>query len=475
MALFPIRVEGLSRLQSRGETEKIIKDLAAGYVDIIIGTHRLLSKDVAFHDLGLLIIDEEQRFGVAQKEKIKQLRSSVDVLTLSATPIPRTLNMSLVGLRDISLIETPPRDRLAVHTVVTPFNARLIDSAVKLELGRGGQVFYVHNRIEDIDAVSAFTKRLVPEIRLATIHGRMSATALEKRMLAFIRHEYDVLVSTTIIENGIDIPLVNTLIVDRADTYGLAQLYQLRGRVGRSSRQAFAYFLVPPYADLNPLARERLKALKEFSELGSGFRLAAKDLEIRGAGTLLGHRQHGAIEAVGFDYYTQLLDQAVRKFKGERVETYNPEIHLKADIRIPDDYIPQVNVRLNIYKKIASIEDLAEIDRIKEEILDRFGPMPEPVERLLAYGTVKCLARKLGIVSVDRIESKIILKFREEAPVDWSRISSFLKKYQARFSPEGIMTFSFLGLSPGYVLDETIRALKELSGYTKMDSEKQFC
>ena len=345
--------------------------------------------------------------------------------------------------------------------------------AIKQELGRGGQVFYIHNRIEDIDAVTTFINKLVPEARVISAHGRTPAAVLEKRMMAFINREYDVLVSTTIIENGIDIPMVNTLIVDRADTYGLAQLYQLRGRVGRSSRQAFAYFLVPAYTGLSPLAKERLKALKEFSELGSGFRLAAKDLEIRGAGTLLGHRQHGSIEAVGFDYYMQLLDQAVKKFKGERVETYNPEIRLKSDIRIPDGYIPQVNVRLNMYKRIASVEDLAEIDRLREEIGDRFGPPPDPVENLLLYGAVKHLARQLGIASVDKIEARVLLKFTAGAPVEWPRIPAFLKEFRAGLSPEGVMTLNLGKLSERSSLEETIRSLKALKGYITMTREKR--
>lgn len=473
MALFPVRIEGLTRLQTGPGSKAIIKAVAQGYVDILIGTHRMLSKDVTFKDLGLLVIDEEQRFGVGQKEKIKRLRSNIDVLTMTATPIPRTLNLSMVGLRDISLIETPPRDRLAVHTVVTPFNAKLVGAAIKQELGRGGQVFYIHNRIEDIDAVITFINKLVPEARVISAHGRTPAAALEKRMMAFINREYDVLVSTTIIENGIDIPMVNTLIVDRADTYGLAQLYQLRGRVGRSSRQAFAYFLVPSYTGLSPLAKERLKALKEFSELGSGFRLAAKDLEIRGAGTLLGHRQHGAIEAVGFDYYMQLLDQAVKKFRGERVEICNPEIRLRSDIRIPDDYIPQVNVRLNMYKRIASVEDLAEIDRLREEMGDRFGPPPAPVENLLLYGAVKHLARQLGIASVDKIEARVLLKFMPGAPIEWPRIPAFLKEFRAGLSPEGVMTLNPGKLPERRSLEETIRSLKALKGYITMTNEKR--
>ena len=462
MLLFPVRIEALTRLQTPAERKAVIEAVRQGFVDIVIGTHRLLSRDVAFKDLGLLIVDEEQRFGVGHKERIKQLKSTIDVLTLTATPIPRTLNMSLSGLRDISLIETPPRDRLAVHTVVTPFNARLIAAAVRQELGRGGQVYFIHNRIEDIDKIAELVTRLVPQARVVTIHGRMTGAALEKKMMDFIARRYDVLVSTTIIENGIDIPLVNTLIVDRADRYGLAQLYQIRGRVGRSSRQAYAYFLVPPHMELTPPARERLKALREFSELGSGFRLAAKDLEIRGAGNLLGHKQHGSMEAVGFEYYMQLLDRAVRELKGEPVEEDNPEINLRADIRVPEEYLPQVHLRLNLYKRLASVEDLGEIERVREEIRDRFGPVPDTVENLLRYGALKSLARKLRIRTIDRVDRRVDLKFHPGTPIDWSRVPPLLKKYSGSLSPQGVMSLFIGGGSERQFLDETVRALMEL-------------
>ncbi len=468
MVLFPVRVEALTRLQTSREQKAVVDDLRSGFVDIVIGTHRLLSKDVAFKDLGLLVVDEEQRFGVGHKEKIKQLRTNIDVLTLTATPIPRTLNMSLSGLRDISLIETPPRDRLAVHTVVTPFSAKLIAAAVRQELSRGGQVYYIHNRIEDIDKVADLVVKLVPQARVVTVHGQMAASALEKRMLEFVSHRADVLVSTTIIENGIDIPLTNTLVVDRADLYGLAQLYQLRGRVGRSSRQAFAYFLVPPYLELTPLAKERLKALKEFSELGSGFRLAAKDLEIRGAGNLLGHRQHGSMEAVGFDYYMQLLDEAIRGLKGEHVEETNCEINLKVDIRIPEEYLPQINLRLNLYKRLASVDDLADIDRIREEVRDRFGPVPATIENLLRYGTIKHLARRLRIRSIDRSDRRVAFRFLPGTPVDWARVPALLKRYSGSLSPQAVMSLALGADGEAGLLDETVRVLKELSNYTIM-------
>ncbi|MGZ5498164.1 MAG: TRCF domain-containing protein, partial [Candidatus Aminicenantales bacterium] len=463
MVLFPVRIEALTRLQSPREQKAVVEDCRKGFVDILIGTHRLLSKDVGFKDLGLLIIDEEQRFGVGHKEKIKQYKATIDVLTLTATPIPRTLNMSLTGLRDISLIETPPRDRLAVHTVVTSFNAKLIAAAIRQEIARGGQVYVIHNRIEDIDKIADLVTKLVPQARVVAIHGQMSGPVLEKRMIDFVERKYDVLVSTTIIENGIDIPLVNTLIVDRADLYGLAQLYQLRGRVGRSARQAYAYFLVPPYIELTPLARERLKALKEFSELGSGFRLAARDLEIRGAGNLLGHRQHGTMEAIGFEYYMQLLDQAIRGLKGEIVEEVNPEINLKVDIHVPEDYLPQVNLRLNLYKRLASVAGLEEIDRIREEIVDRFGPVPAPIENLLRYGALKYLATKVRLRSIDRTEHRVVFKFRPETPVDWARVTPLLKRHSGSLSPEGVMSLALRGTTERALLDETVGVLMELS------------
>ncbi|MGB7296903.1 MAG: transcription-repair coupling factor, partial [Candidatus Aminicenantales bacterium] len=401
MILFPLRIEALSRLQTRSRQKRIAEDTEKGRVDVLIGTHRILSPDVHFRDLGLLIVDEEQRFGVKHKEKIKQMKANIDVLTLTATPIPRTLNLSLSGLRDISLIETPPKDRLAIHTVVAPFDGGIVAAAVRQELNRQGQVYYVHNRIEDIEEIAGMVMKLVPQARVTSIHGRMPPAAVEKRMLDFVNGRSNVLISTTIIENGIDIPLVNTLIVDRADLFGLSQLYQLRGRVGRSSRQAYAYFLVPEFAELTPLARERLKALKEFSDLGSGFRLAAKDLEIRGAGNLLGSEQHGTMEAVGFDYFMELLDQTIKELKGEKPEEIKSEINLRVDIRIPEDYLPQINLRLNLYKRVSSAETLGELDKIREEIRDRFGPPPGSVENLLRYGAIKYLAQKIKIRTID--------------------------------------------------------------------------
>jgi len=463
LVLFPVRVEALSRLQSKAQQKKIVEDLRKGLVDIIIGTHRLLSQDIQFRDLGILIVDEEQRFGVKHKEKIKQIRAEIDVLTLTATPIPRTLNLSLTGLRDMSLIETPPKDRLAIHTVVAPFSRKLIASAVKMELAREGQVYYIHNRVDDIETIASMIEKLVPQAKVAIIHGQMASYLLERRMIAFISREYNVLVSTTIIENGIDIPLVNTLIVDRADQFGLAQLYQLRGRVGRSARQAFAYFLVPPFVELTPLAKERLKALQEFSELGSGFRLAAKDLEIRGAGNFLGAKQHGYIGAVGFDYYIYLLEQTIKEMKGERAGETKSEINLRVDIRIPEDYLPQINLRLNLYKRISSVESLDEIERISAEIEDRFGPLPMSVQNLLRYGIIKYLAQRIGTQAIDRIRKKIIFKFYPKTSADLTRLTDLLDKYSGSITPQGVMSFSLGGEKEAEIMDETISILKELS------------
>ncbi|MBS3819221.1 transcription-repair coupling factor [bacterium] len=463
IVLFPLRVESLTRLQSKAQQKKIIKDLKKGLVDIIIGTHRLLSRDVQFRDLGLLIIDEEQRFGVNHKEKIKKMKTRIDVLTMSATPIPRTLNFSLSGLRDISLIETPPKDRLAIHTVVTPFSRKLISSAIQTELFRGGQVYFIHNRIEDIDSIAQMIQRWVPESRVITIHGQMSSKELEKRMIDFIDQKYNVLVSTTIIENGIDIPLVNTLIVNRADRFGLAQLYQLRGRVGRSSRQAVAYLLVPPFTELTGTAKERLRALQEFTELGAGFRLAAKDLEIRGAGNFFGSQQHGYIEAVGYDYYMHLLDQTIKEFKGEKTEKVKSEINLKVDIRIPEKYLPQINLRLSLYKRVSSIEELSEIEGIRKEIEDRYGPLPPSVERLLRYGVVKFLAQKLKIKAIDRVGKRVIFKFFPSSSADVQTMTRLIKKRSGSITPQGVLSLYLQREDPTQIMDETISILKELS------------
>ena len=331
--------------------------METGKVDILIGTHRLLSKDIKFQDLGLLVVDEEQRFGVRHKERLKQMRKEIDVLAMSATPIPRTLHMSLVGLRDMSVIETPPKDRMAIQTVVAKFDEKIVRSAVEVELERGGQVYFVHNRVESIYEIAARIQELVPAARVAVGHGQMGENELEKVMLAFMRHEYDVLVATTIIENGLDIPLANTILINRADRHGLSELYQLRGRVGRSNRRAYAYLLIPPENELTEIARRRLAALKEFSDLGAGFKIAALDLELRGAGNMLGGEQSGHIEAVGFELYTSMLEAAVKEMKGESSEERPAtQLNLGIALRIDESYVPEENQRLRLYKKIAGAD-----------------------------------------------------------------------------------------------------------------------
>ncbi len=366
-------------------------------------------------------------------------------------------------MRDISLIETPPRDRLAIHTVVTPFNRKLITSAIRKELSRDGQVYFVHNRVHDIETIVEMIHKWVPEARVTAIHGQMRGAKLEKKMLDFIQGRFNVLVTTTIIENGIDIPRVNTLIVNRADRFGLAQLYQLRGRVGRSTRQAFAYFLVPPYEEITSQAKERLSALQEFTELGSGFRLAARDLEIRGAGNFLGAKQHGYMEAVGFDYYMNMLERTVKELKGEKSEDFKTKLNLKVDIRIPESYLPQVNLRLNVYKRISSIENLKELSQIEEEISDRYGPLPAPVKNLFRYGAVKYLAGRLKIESIDRVGDKIMFRFFPDSKADPGQFVRIVNDYNGSITPDGLMTISTDGGHPKQFMHETISILKELT------------
>ena len=440
-AAFPVRIEMLSRFRTDKEQGKTLEELEAGKLDIVIGTHRILSKDVKFHDLGLLIVDEEQRFGVAHKERLKEMRKNVDVLTMSATPIPRTLHMSLVGLRDMSVIETPPRDRLAIQTTVAPFNETLIQRVIEEELARHGQVFFVHNRVESIASLASMVKRLVPRARVVVGHGQMRESELEKVMLKFVRGEADVLVSTTIIENGLDIPRANTILINRADRMGLSELYQLRGRVGRSNQRAYAYLLVPLEGALTPIARQRLAALKEFSDLGAGFRIAALDLELRGAGNLLGSEQHGHIEAVGFDMYCQMMERAVAERNGEAVA---PERHatlnLGQDIRIPPEYIDSENLRLRIYKRIASVTSEAERDEVHRELEDRFGPPPLGVINLLDYAVLKALAERLLVATVDRRGDQIAIKFYEDTPLGPDRLVKLIgRRRDMRLDPTGVL------------------------------------
>ncbi len=422
-AAFPLTIAMLSRFVGPKQQRQVVADTGVGRVDLLVGTHRILSKDVHFADLGLLIVDEEQRFGVAHKERLKQIKKQVDVLTMTATPIPRTLHMALTGLRDMSVIETPPRDRLAINTTVLKFNPQVIENAINFEVDRGGQVYLVHNRVESIYSMADFIRRICPAARIGVGHGQMGEKELERVMLRFMHHELDVLVATTIIENGLDIPLANTLIVNRADRYGLAQLYQLRGRVGRSNRRAYAYLLIPSDKVLTPIARRRLAAIREFSELGAGFRIAALDLELRGGGNLLGGQQHGHIEAIGFDLYCQMLERTMEEMRtgqvGPEVET---TIRLGADLKIPESFVSDEMFRLRIYKSIASARTEEAIDLQYHDLEDRFGTLPPPVENLLEYARLRLVGRSLGVHSIERKRDVIDMVFDEKAHIDPERI-----------------------------------------------------
>ena len=415
---FPVNVEMISRFRTAKEKAAILEKSAAGKIDILIGTHAVLAQKLKFQDLGLLVVDEEQRFGVRHKERLKQMRAQIDVLAMSATPIPRTLHMSLVGLRDMSIIETPPKDRMAIQTIVAKFDEKLVRTAIEMELERGGQTFFVHNRVETIYELAAKIRELVPHARIAIGHGQLPEAELERVMLAFMNHEYDVLVATSIIENGLDIPLANTILINRADRHGLAELYQLRGRVGRSNRRAYAYLLIPPETELTEIARRRLAALKEFSDLGAGFKIAALDLELRGAGNMLGGEQSGHIEAIGFELYTSMLEEEVRKLKGEEARPAHAgtSINLGISVRIDSSYIPEENQRLRMYKRIAAAESQPELEDVLAEMKDRYGNPPPSVLNLLAAGELRLLCERLGIAQLDRKRTQIELPAPKSAP-----------------------------------------------------------
>ena len=436
---FPVTVEMLNRFRSPKEQKEILERVAASRVDVLVGTHRLLSKDVEFADLGLLIVDEEQRFGVRHKERLKQIRKNVDVLTMSATPIPRTLHMALAGLRDISIIQTPPKDRLAIQTVVAPFSDHLVRTAIEQEISRGGQVYFIHNRVESIWSLAAHVQQLVPGIRIAVGHGQMSEKELERAMFQFVNHECDLLLATTIVENGLDIPLANTILIHDAQNYGLSELYQLRGRVGRSNRRAYAYLLIPEDKELSEVARKRLAALKEFSELGSGFKIAALDLELRGAGNLLGSEQSGQIAAVGFETYCRLLEETVRQLRGEKVEeAVRTNLRLHIDIHIPTDYISDETQRLRTYKRLAEIGDEEHRARIEAELADRYGPPPEPVRNLMDYALLKSLAEKVRVAAIERRGPQLSMRFRDDSKVDPQRLLELVTETPgASFAPSG--------------------------------------
>jgi transcription-repair coupling factor (superfamily II helicase) len=470
LAAFPIRVEMLSRFRSEKEQQAVLEGLVSGSVDICIGTHRLLQKDVAFKDLGLVIVDEEQRFGVAHKEHLKQMRKEVDVLTLSATPIPRTLHMSLVGVRDMSTMETPPEERLPIKTYVSEYNEPLIREAIIRELERNGQIFFVHNRVQSIARLAHRLRELVPEAEIAIAHGQMPEERLERTMLDFIQGKIDVLVCTTIIESGLDIPNVNTLIVNEADKLGLAQLYQLRGRVGRGSHRAYAYFLYSKGKHLTFAAGKRLQTIFEATELGAGFRIAMKDLEIRGAGNLLGPEQSGHIAAVGFDLYCQLLAEAVEELKAKQSGVDRaaagvslvplPTIDLPLSAYLPEDYVADLTTRLNLYQRLAKVSSVDELRQIREELRDRFGNLPSVVENLLYVVNLKTLAAQAGMQSISKEDRQIVIRFREGVKIDRRRLEpawSGLKVGMTQLR----LDMRLLGHKWQKVLGEVVRQLAE--------------
>ncbi len=466
LGAYPVRVEMISRFRSPREQKAILEEMKKGGIDVIIGTHRLLQKDVAFKDLGLVVIDEEHRFGVSHKERLKQYRAVVDVMALTATPIPRTLHMSLTGIRELSIIDTPPVDRLSIKTFVARFSDELIREAVLRELRRGGQVFFVHNRVQSIQAMAEYLKGLVPEAKLAVGHGQMNEKELEEVMLGFMHGEYNLLLCTTIVESGIDIPTANTIIINRADTFGLAQLYQLRGRVGRSRQRAYAYFLVPGEGAISSDARERLKVIQDITELGAGFRIATHDLEIRGAGDLLGAKQSGNIATVGFDLYTELLEEAVCKLKGEELaERVEPEINLKMPAFIPEDYVEDPNQRLVLYKKLVQSDSEDDVSEVMEELVDRFGTLPPPVSYLLEVMRLRVHLKALLIKRLEFDGRRLTFAFHEKTPVSPDLIISLIrqspKKYQ--FTPDFRLCVELSDSSCEGVMGETRNVLKRLA------------
>lgn len=468
-AAFPAKIDLLSRFRSTKEQRSVVEAAEKGNIDVVIGTHRVLSNDVKLPKLGLVVVDEEQRFGVAHKEKLKQLKKRVDVLTLSATPIPRTLNMSLLGMRDLSVIETPPRDRLAINTQVVQFSESVVRSAIELELARNGQVFFIHNRVETIESIAALVQSIVPNARIAIGHGQMNEKEMEQVMLDFMDYKYDVLVATTIIENGIDIPRANTIIINRADNYGLSQLYQLRGRVGRSNRRAYAYLLIPSEIELTPIARRRLSAIREFSDLGAGFRIAALDMELRGAGNLLGGQQSGHLDALGFDLYTKMLERTIAEIRGDEIaDEISVSINLGIDVSIPKNYIVESGQRLRTYKRIASADSEEALVQIHAEIADRYGRIPESVDNLFAYGRLRKLAESLGVISIDRSGGGIGIKFSEGTRISPEKLMELIASDETiTFSATGILRIPDVG-------DEPIRSAYELLvelGQTGSDSD----
>jgi transcription-repair coupling factor (superfamily II helicase) len=468
----PVRIEMVSRFLTTKEVTQILQEARQGRVDIVIGTHRLLQKDVEFRDLGLVIVDEEHRFGVVHKERLKKLRQLVDVLSLTATPIPRTLHMSLVGIRDLSIIETPPVDRLAIQTYVTRYDERLIRDAILRELERGGQVFFLHNRVETIDRLALKLADQVPEAKIAVAHGQMRPKELEKVMVDFLDNKIQVLVCSAIIESGLDFPNANTIIINRADKFGLAQLYQLRGRVGRSHRHAFAYLLIPGEKAITPDAEKRLRALQEIDGLGGGFKLALHDLEIRGAGNLLGDQQSGQITAVGFELYTEMMEKAIQELKGEEIlPEVDPEIRLGISAYFPDTYIPDANQRLYFYKRLASLRNIGELDELKEEIKDRFGPYNDVVENLFLVMNLRRTLKEFLVQQISVSDGKVFLLFHPESPVKVEKLLELIRKQKSRFrlSPDGRLSFTPRNLAWQPLMDEVAELLRSIQDLPAVD------
>jgi len=466
MNSFPINIDMLSRFRSKYEQKKIVENLREGKVDVIIGTHRLIQDDIEFKDLGLLVVDEEQRFGVLHKERIKKLKENVDSLTLTATPIPRTLHMSLIGVRDLSVINTPPEDRFPIATYICQRNDKIIVEAIKRELDRGGQIFFVHNRVRGIQKVAQDLRQLIPQAKIGIAHGQMAEEQLEDIMIDFLEKRYDILLCTTIIEIGLDIPNVNTIIIDDAYKFGLSQLYQLRGRVGRTDRRAYAYFLYPSYRSISDTAKKRLQAIKEFSELGSGFKLAMRDLEIRGAGNLLGKEQHGFVSEIGFNLYCRLLEEAIKELREEgegreKKKDINPVIDIKIDAYIPKIYIPNLEQRVLFYKKLAEIKDLEGLEKTKEELRDRYGLYPQEVRNLLEIVYLKTFLKKLGIISLIVKGEVAILRYPSDIDMK-AKLGILTLLYQRRLIKEDkrLVGISKIDLS-GINSPEILKFLKE--------------
>ncbi|MBW2085257.1 MAG: DEAD/DEAH box helicase, partial [Deltaproteobacteria bacterium] len=463
---YPVEIEVLSRFKGRSQQREILSRLAAGQVDVIIGTHRLLQRDVAFKDLGLLVVDEEHRFGVKQKEKLKKLKLMVDVLALSATPIPRTLQMSLTSIRDLSTIETPPQDRQAIKTYFLRYDETTVCEAIAQELNRGGQVFFVHNRVKDIEVLAFRLRKLMPLVRFGVAHGQQKERDLERVMLKFLRREIDVMVTTTIIESGLDIPTANTIIINNADHFGMAQIYQLRGRVGRSDVQAYAYLLVTSEDNLTRVARKRLKALMDFSELGAGFKIALHDLQNRGAGNLLGVAQSGHITAVGYEMYVQLMEQTIRELKGEQpVQEVDPEMVLNLSAFIPEIYVPDTEQRLIHYRRFSSLKNADELTDLCDELIDRYGPLPPEVRRLVKVIELKQLLVKAGIKKMEMGQGGLTLSFIENGRTDPEKVLDLINNYpeQARLYPDGRLYLALGGLSDLKGLKKARNILQEIT------------